>query len=350
VTGREKPYTVSGHFYLRQGANSQQLKRDEIRSLFQKENLIRFDRKANPDFIMEKDFDNEKFKAFVSKAGMDSSLPKEHVLQNLGLMSEDKLNNAGVLFFSRKASRFFLNSIITCVLYGSKTKSKILDKQDFSDDFISNFNNAVIFSLKTLRTEYIIEKVERKEQPEISEMVLRELIINAMTHREYFSEGRILIEIYSDRFEISNPGGLLFKRSELGKISLSRNPLLVDLVHRLRLVERIGSGIIRIRELMKDRITFDIDSDWFFVKIKRNILVKDGVKDGAKDGAKLTSNQEKIFNKIKEILEITAEDLSDVVGINKRNIEKNLSKLQELRVIKRVGSDKSGHWEIIGDN
>ena len=83
---------------------------------------------------------------------------------------------------------------------------------------------------------------------------------------------------------------------------------------------------------------------------KRNILVKDGVKDGAKDGAKLTSNQEKIFNKIKEILEITAEDLSDVVGINKRNIEKNLSKLQELRVIKRVGSDKSGHWEIIGDN
>ena len=343
--GKEKPYTVNGHFYLRQGANSQQLKRDEIRRLFQKENLIRFDRKANPDFNMEKDFDDDKFNSFISKAGIDTSLPREHVLQNLGLVLEDKLNNAGVLFFSHKSSRFFLNSIITCVLYGGKSKSKILDKQDFGDDFISNFNNAVIFALKTLRTEYIIEKVERKEQPEIPEIVLRELIINAMTHREYFSEGRVLIEIFSDRFEISNPGGLLFRKSDLGKISLSRNPLLVDLVHRLRFVERIGSGIIRIKELMKDRIKFDISSDWFFVKINREVPGKDGVKDGVK----LTLNQKNIFKKIKEIPYITAEDLSDSVGINKRNVEKNLSKLQELGVIKRVGSDKMGHWEIIGE-
>lgn len=161
--GKEKPYTVNGHFYLRQGANSQQLKRDEIRSLFQKENLIRFDRKVTPDFNTEKNFDNKKLKSFLSKAGIDSSLPKEHILQNLGLITEGKLNNAGVLFFSHKASRFFLNSIITCVLYEGRTKSKILDKQDFDNDFISNFNNAVIFALKTLRTEYIIEKVEKKK-------------------------------------------------------------------------------------------------------------------------------------------------------------------------------------------
>ncbi|MDA3870946.1 MAG: putative DNA binding domain-containing protein, partial [Candidatus Marinimicrobia bacterium] len=38
--GKDKPYTVKGHFYLRYGANSQQLKRNEIRELFQKENLI----------------------------------------------------------------------------------------------------------------------------------------------------------------------------------------------------------------------------------------------------------------------------------------------------------------------
>lgn len=38
--GKEKPYTVNGHFYLRQGANSQQLRRDEIRSLFQKNKFI----------------------------------------------------------------------------------------------------------------------------------------------------------------------------------------------------------------------------------------------------------------------------------------------------------------------
>ena len=349
--GKEKPYTVNGHFYLRQGANSQQLRRDEIRSFFQKENLIRFDRKANLDFNIKKDFDNEKFKSFISKTGIDISLPKEHVLNNLGLMTGGKLNNAGVLFFSNNISKYFLNAIIGCVLYEGKTKSKILDKQEGDADFVSNFNNAVTFALRNLRTEYIIEKVEREEKPEIPESVLRELIINAMIHRDYCSEGRILFEIFSDRIEISNPGGLLFKKSDFGKRSLARNPLLVDLAHRLRLVERIGSGINRVLELMKDKIQFEMDSDWFFVKINRtslaNAKVKDGVKDGVSDGVKLTKNQGKIFKKIKDNPHITAEDLSDLIEINKRNVEKNLSKLQALGIIKRIGPDKGGHWKIL---
>jgi len=345
--GKEKPYTVNGHFYLRQGANSQQLKRDEIRSLFQKENLIRFDRKANSDFNMQKDFDNEKFKSFISKAEIDKSLPKEHVIQNLGLITEDRLNNAGVLFFSHKPSRFFLNSIITCVLYEGKTKLKILDKQDFDEDFISNFNNAVIFALKTLRTEYIIEKVEREEKPEIPEMVLRELIINAMVHRDYFSEGRVIIEIYSDRFEISNPGGLLFKKSELGKISLSRNPLLADLVHRLRLVEKIGSGILRIQELMKDKVSFEAESEWFFVKIKRSAVEKVLEKVTEKVPEKVTENQSKIINEIRKNSNITSKKLSEIVGISERKIKDNLAKLKKKGLLKRVGPDKGGSWEII---
>ena len=63
--GKEKPYFVRGHCYLRQGANSQQLNRDEIRDFFQRVNLIRFDRKANPDFNFKNDFDRKKFKQFL---------------------------------------------------------------------------------------------------------------------------------------------------------------------------------------------------------------------------------------------------------------------------------------------
>jgi ATP-dependent DNA helicase RecG len=58
------------------------------------------------------------------------------------------------------------------------------------------------------------------------------------------------------------------------------------------------------------------------------------------------SEGRKIFKKIKEKNHITAEELSKVIGINNRNIEKNLSKLQELGIIKRVGPDKGGHWEV----
>ncbi len=373
--GKNKPYTVNGHFYLRQGANSQQLRRDEIRSLFQRENLIRFDRKANPDFNLIKDFNKEKFRSFIKKANIDSKLSQKHILENLGLFTDNKLNNTGVMFFSHNISKFFLNAVIGCVLYEGTSKTKILDKAEFDEDFVSNFNNAVIFALRNLRTEYVIKKVEREERPEIPEEVLRELIINAMIHRDYFSEGRVLVEIFSDRVEISNPGGLLFKKSDFGTISLSRNPLFVDMVHRLRFVERIGSGIHRVKEILGKKISFKISDEWFRVIIKRDVTptgtvndtvsgtVKDlilsnsnisssdlikqvGSKLAEKVGSKLAENQIKILLLIEENPRITKKELSELLKISTTAIDKNISKLKKLSIIKRVGPDKGGHWEI----
>lgn len=370
--GKEKPYFAQGHCYLRQGANSQQLRRDDIRAFFQRENLIQFDRKAYPGFE-ENDFDKNAFGSFIAKAGIDKTLPKEHILKSLGLITEEKINNAGVLFFSKSISKYFLNAVIGCVLYDGKTKTRILDKKEFDSDFISNLNSSVIFVLRNLRIEYIIEKIEREEKPEIPEAVLRELIINAMSHRDYFSNGRVLIEIFSDRVEISNPGGLLFDKSELGKRSLARNPLLVDMVLRRGLVEKVGSGITRVRVSLKDRVKFEILPDWFRViiirrapekarKIKGKIveLIKKnpsittselaervGSKLVERVGSKLAESQLKILLLIEDTSSITKRELSGILRISTTAIDKNISKLKELHLIKRVGPDKGGHWEIV---
>lgn len=63
---------------------------------------------------------------------------------------------------------------------------------------------------------------------------------------------------------------------------------------------------------------------------------------------KITANQQKIIGVIKENPFITQEELSSIVGIARLNINKNMKKLQEQGIIKRVGADKNGHWEIIG--
>ena len=350
--GKEKPYTVNGLFYLRQGPNSQQLRRDEIQRLFQRVNLIRFDRKANKDFDIQKDFNNEKFKAFLSKAGIGKSLPKDHILKNLNLITEGKLNNAGVLFFSRRISKFFLNSIVGCVLYAGSTKLKILDKAEFDEDFVSNFNNAVIFVLRNLRTEYVIKKVEREEKPEIPEEVLRELIINAMIHRDYFSEGRVLIEIFSDRVEISNPGDSLSKKEDFGKTSLSRNPLLVDMVQRLKFVERIGSGINRVKHTLKGRVRFEISADWFRVIVKRDVTVnvtKNTTGKILSDTVNVTVNdiERKIIIEMQKKPHITYDELEKKIGKNKRTIIRYVEKLKKRKIVKRIGSARKGRWEVI---
>ena len=80
---------------------------------------------------------------------------------------------------------------------------------------------------------------------------LREAITNAVMHRDYFEAGaNVFVEIYDDRIEISSPGGLPkgLSKEELGTRSVRRNPLIADLLHRIALIEKAGTGIRRMIE------------------------------------------------------------------------------------------------------
>jgi ATP-dependent DNA helicase RecG len=96
---------------------------------------------------------------------------------------------------------------------------------------------------------------QRREIPQIPYDALREAVINAVTHRDYFEKGaNVMIEMFDDRIEISNPGGLVkgLSRQELGKRSLLRNPSIANLLHEIKYIEKMGSGIPKMRRLMKE--------------------------------------------------------------------------------------------------
>lgn len=116
------------------------------------------------------------------------------------------------------------------------------------------------------------------ELGELPEKVLREGLLNAIAHRDYFISGaNILVDIFSDRVEITNPGGLVkgLKREDLGKRSLSRNNLLFGLMQRMELVEKVGSGIVRMERGMEKYglkgPRFDINDNWFTIIFDRPV-------------------------------------------------------------------------------
>ena len=79
-------------------------------------------------------------------------------------------------------------------------------------------------------------------------------IINALAHRDYYDKGaRITIELFPDRVEITNPGGLVsaITPKDFGTKSHSRNPLVFGLFERINMVEQVGSGISRIKDELK---------------------------------------------------------------------------------------------------
>ena len=104
---------------------------------------------------------------------------------------------------------------------------------------------------------------------------------------------------------------------------------------------------------LKKRYTH-IDYDEYIKKFgenekssEKNQSINDTAKITQKITVKITVNQQKIIDVIKENPFATQEELSNIVGIARLNINKNMKKLQEQGIIKRIGADKNGHWEIL---
>ena len=351
--GKEKPYSISGKFYLRQGANTQKLERNEIRNFFQKEGIVLFDKQLNDKFNIKKDIDKKTFNNFLQLLRIRKTLSTKQILENLNILEGDAIKNVGVLLFTKNIEKFFLQATITCVLFQGKTKYKILDRKEFSEVLYSNYVNAFNYIKAKLNTEFIIKGGPREEKLELPEEALREAILNAIAHRNYFMTANIQIYIFSDRVEIVNPGGLTngLTLQDLGKKSLPRNNLLFSLMQRMDLVEKIGSGILRIRNAMRkynlSAPKIEADENWFTIIFKRNSSERGVEKVGKKVGEKVGENQLKILDLISKNNRITYSELSKKINISEKNIYMNIEKLKQKKLLKRIGPAKGGHWEII---
>lgn len=169
-----------------------------------------------------------------------------------------------------------------------------------------------------------------------------------MSHRDYYEKGAVTsIEIYDDRVEITNPGGLVsaIPESEFGKRSHSRNPLIFGLFARMKLVEQVGSGISRIKELMKNvdlpEPTFQKEG-MFTVKLIRPVRFEGKIREKTRE-----KTREKIINAIRENKQITTSSLAIILGITEKGIEYHLQKLKNEKKIERIGPDKGGHWKVV---
>lgn len=352
--GQQKPYIYSGGIYVRVGANTQKLTRaEEMREFFQQQNKIYFDASPCDTFIYPKDFSKDKFKSFCKQAKISSELTDKTILENLQIFNNNSLfKNGGVLFFANNTQKHIENSEIRGILFKGHDKRYIIDDKAFTGNLIEQYDEAVKFVKSKLELRYEIESQGTKprlEKYEIPEIVFKEAIINALIHRDYYEKGGVIhIEIYDNRMEISNPGGLVagIPEKEFGRRSLSRNPLIFGLFQRLNLVEKIGTGIPRMRRVLSEENLpapkFSIKG-MFIITLYRPLNFDNWI---AQWSSKLNKTQQAILVEINRNKEITQAELSKLVGVGKTAIYNNISILKELELLDRIGSDKSGYWTI----
>jgi ATP-dependent DNA helicase RecG len=223
-----------------------------------------------------------------------------------------------------------------------------LDRKDLTGNIISNIEEAILFLKKHLKLRYEIISLRRKEILEIPEVAMREAIVNAVCHKDYFEKGAsVMVEIFDDRVEISNPGGLAkgLSLEDFGTRSLTRNPTIASLLHRTNYIERMGTGINRIRLALEEADLPEPEfkmSGFFTVLFRRITSDKIGINFG------INETQCRVLENISNDSTVTIKKIAENLGLSSRSIESNIKDLREKGVLVRQGSKKTGRWQIIG--
>lgn len=347
-SGPQKPYVLSGAIYVRQGPNTQKLTTvEQMRDFFQQSDRIYFDESPCPSFDIHRDIDQTWFEEFRLESGLSKAISREQIIQNMKLeLPEGNFKNGGVLFFGATPEQFLETAVIRCIAFEGTNKTQIIDDKIFGGPLIKQYNQAMVWLKNKLDVRYDIDgSGPRKEFWEIPETALKETIINALCHRDYYDKGtKTTIELFENRIEVSNPGGLssAISPADFGTKSHSRNPLIFGLFMRIRMVEQVGSGIGRIRDEMKEAKLPEPEfkTDGMFTVVLHRTVEK------TMGEISLSKTARRLIELIKYQPDITTKELANALDITDKGVEYNLAKMQKSGILVREGSRKSGVWKI----
>ena len=326
------------------GANSQKMNRNEILTLAIKSGKIRYDEQICNNFDW-KDFDDEKFEYYLKLARISANLPKNEILKNLRILTDEGFTNAGVLFFAKEPYKYVISSKIRCIHFYGDKRIDILDKKVIDRGIIGNIEFAIEYLKERVPVRYEIKDLARDEFPEYPITAYREAIVNAVIHFDYFLGDTIAIEKLRSRIVINNKGELLFPKKDFGKKSEARNRLLVDLLSRTDFMEKAGTGIKRVTDACKENgneILFDF-TDSFLVTIESNF----GEDDTDNGTDYVTNRRHLIIALIKKNNKISTAQIAGKLHVSKRTILREIDQLKKNGLLKHIGSARAGCWEII---
>lgn len=210
--------------------------------------------------------------------------------------------------------------------------------------------------------------------PEIPEQVFEELLVNALVHRDYLVSAPIRIFIFDDRVEIVSPGtlpnNLTIANIKTGNSNI-RNPILISYAAKgLLPYHGIGSGILRALEAWPN-IDFEDDRESsLFKAIVRRAHRPEEWKSAAASqiapkiqnpyqkklfyGANLRGNAPELAPELCALLDciaanprIITADLANILNVSRRTILYRITVLKEKGMLRRIGPNKGGQWEII---
>lgn len=360
VNKNMQPVSYHGRFYVRSGSTTQELRGTELQQFILKANNLTWDAIPVPEAKFE-DLNERLVRYFVGKAidknrlSIDAELSNSFdLLQKLNLITEhNELTRAAVILFAKRPTKYIRGVAFKVGRFGKDSSDLI--SHDIVECPVFEMPDRVLELLKTkyLHSKVSYEGIDRIETLEYPEKAIRESVLNAIIHRDYSYQGtEITLHVYDNELVFWNIGSLLAPLSvEMLKVehpSVRRNVLIADIFYRSGAIEAWGRGIkLIISESQKNNFpppSIRMYAGGMELVISKN--AEDTNKDTNEDTNELTPIQKQILKLVSQNNKITIHQLSLIIGINVRNMKNNISKIKNKGLMMRVGSSKTGFWNV----
>ena len=155
------------------------------------------------------------------------------------------ITELGALLFAKRLSDFdhLKRKIVRVIVYKGKSKIETIREQAFDKGYAIGFKDMLSWINSQLPANEEIGQALRKDARMYPEIAIRELTANMLIHQDFFEQGFPMIEIYTDRIEISNPGQPMISVERFIDEYQSRNDSLADIMRRMGICEEKGSGM-----------------------------------------------------------------------------------------------------------
>lgn len=331
-----KSVGIDGGTYIRLGSSSRKADEETILSLRMLAKNISFDELPCINSTLSDLHDD----LIIEKLSRHLGNITKKQYESLGIVARhhNKLvpTNGAILLFGIDRFQYFPDSNIFCVSFSDETREHIIDQQEIRSPLILAMEEILTFVKRFTKTLAIIGEIERKDIPQYPYNALREAIINAIVHADYSSKGTsIQVAIFSNRIEITNPGGLTYGQSlelALSGVSKMRNRMIGRIFRETKLIERLGTGLGRIlaiygRTNVTQPIIEELNSNFRVTLFSTDIPVHSDEKW-----------QDTLISALNSKKELGTQEIAKLWKVTTRTARNRLNKLVDLSIIYRFGT------------
>ncbi|MGD9093442.1 MAG: ATP-binding protein [Anaerolineales bacterium] len=254
--GLPQVYSLEGRYFGRQGTQTNPLTGRSLRSLLMERGAIQFEDQVPAQATFD-DLEPSKIEEYLRVTLLLGGSAQEVLLRRGCIKELDgqlRPTYAGLLLFGRQPQQWVPSASILAARFTGVTITDQYIKQDIGGTIPDQLRKAEIFGRENIRSVVRLVGLAHEETPEYPPEAVRELLVNAVAHRDYNLRGdNIHLNIFADRIEIHSPGGLPgpVTLENLLEVRFSRNAVMAQVLSDLGYIERLGYGLNRVVEEMR---------------------------------------------------------------------------------------------------